>query len=372
MLKDAAWPKIMQDMSISLLNKKVVAQEPYIKVHIQELAKIPFIPGNRIYPPKLVDAGLGTESCNSDCKLCSGINTPKIENEVTVDNYEEIYKKILDYVVTEKETTYWVENIHFSHRNSDPMMDPAFPLIADYIKKRERLERLSREITVITNGIKLRNQKIREVIVEHIDVLSISINGTNEKQYRNNHRVNEFENILANIEKIKKMSAAREKPLHIDVTHVIFPESLEDMDKFLNLLDYKGVRKIFFRQNFFELDLLRLKEDKNLIHEYQEKYQKENRSLQIILKEKGDKYNNIDNLCVSGVLRPAMMNGKLYPCIHAGESTSFGNLFHNTMQEIFEAKFSNGKDSFSLECAGSCPSGNSFYNKVARVIWDEL
>lgn len=353
---------------------------------------IPFDVGDDIYPPVMFDIREGSEHCNLTCPKCPGEGERPIERLITEDNYREVYDNFLNYVVTDPSgQDHYVRDIHFSHNYSDPLLSPILPALLKYLKveyqnKKAQVEKLFREITIITNGLLLRDPEIAKMIAEYADILTVSINATNPDEYLQHHGRNFYENVLTGIQQVYSFSldlqqqGLRLNPLQIEVSHVLFANSLSDLSGHLFRLASIGVHKIMFRQDFYEKYDDRLRNDKKIIAQHKELIErKTENSPQILIhsKEKEEKYANINNICAAFNRRVAMdERANLFHCMHLKNPFGFGNLFQDSLQNIWENLFHDrGVKVFYWPCEVgknlSCPSGNSFINKLSEITLTE-
>jgi MoaA/NifB/PqqE/SkfB family radical SAM enzyme len=181
-----------------------------------------------------------TTICNSRCCFC-GYSKIKRETEL-MSNY--LFEKIID----EYAELCGGGAIGFSPLMSDPLMDP---LIMERIRTIQK-SNYNFWPHMFTNAIGFSNfsDSDMEVFLHGLKFINISMGGPDRERYLKMYNVDKFDQVVNNIERIKKMQAKLNSDIQIAIHfRVINPESTFQSDLYKKFIDYgficKDVTNIF-------------------------------------------------------------------------------------------------------------------------------
>jgi len=253
-------------------------------------------PKNRIVDeyPLNIDIAL-TNFCNLKCPMCYTVSDEYNDKYTKCVMDEELYKKIIDEIANK------VPAIRFVSYG-EQTLHPQFSKFMKYAK-----EKGVKEISLVTNGSRLKEDFIEEIILAGLDWLVISIDGMNET-YEAIRKPMKFENIVNSVKNIKKIKEKykTEKPvLQIQTIWSAIENNYEEYYEFFK----KYADSIHFNPTF----------------DY----------------AKADKMVYEENCCCPQLYQrmDIGVDGKVYPCCAYGpDSEAIGDIREKSIYDIWHGK----------------------------------
>ena len=200
--------------------------------------------------------------CNLSCKWCIGsyvtrdINKDKLlETKLNqVSNMKKIIEGILNYkkegkdYISEKTSSFKVENVSFSGITGEPMISK--DAISYAIKE---LKKSGIRVGMFTNGVLITPDIQKEIL--KMDYVLISIDAGNAKTYTrlkcNGKENGTFEKVLNNIESLSKQKEKNNSQLDINIGYIINQYNYEQVYELAKILKKIGKidRKTFYREH---------------------------------------------------------------------------------------------------------------------------
>jgi len=122
----------------------------------------------------------------------------------------------------------------------ESFLNPDILAMVTYAKKHGSFTKLD------TNGILVGSKFANDIIKSGLDLISFSIDAADKKTYKNIRRSNKFELVISNLKSLVKMRNKKNSPLKIHVAMVVQKDNLEQLIKFINLIDRIGIDRINF------------------------------------------------------------------------------------------------------------------------------
>ncbi len=295
-----------------------------------------------------------TYECNLRCPYCY-INHDRSKNEMTTQEWFNIIEQVPFYSF--------------------------ISLVAGEVMIRkdffEILEKASKQtfgkISIITNGLLLNKENIKRIIDNHILLLSVSVDGFEQRHDELRNHKGLWNNIINNLETLKELKTEHKakRPL-LDIKSVVLENNLDDLPKIykeagrLNAefysLSFK--RNNFLRQNseqsetfseeFYKTEYpLTMYFDKEHFIEVYKELESISKTVNTKLrwapkfKSTGDlnrilKYFSLGNKPVNEIYKPCMLpfsnifitpEGDIYPCL----SYELGNVRNKNIQEVLNS-----------------------------------
>ena len=161
--------------------------------------------------------------CNLRCTFCDKL--PLLQKNQLGNLSFDTFKKVMDQFSEEPEKRLW--GLKLSYRG-EPLSNKEVPKMVKYAKERGVLD-----IYFNTNGMLLTEDISRELILAHLDRISISIDGTNVEEYEKVRVGAKLDTVLANIQTLRKLREEYHVSYpKIRIQTVRLPEL--DLDKYVN------------------------------------------------------------------------------------------------------------------------------------------
>ena len=133
--------------------------------------------------------------CNLRCTFCDKL--PLLQKNQLGNLSFETFKKILDQFSTEPDKRLW--GLKLSYRG-EPLVNKYVPEMVKYAKERGVLD-----IYFNTNGMLLTEEISRDLILAHLDRISVSIDGTNKEEYEAVRIGAKLDIVLNNIQILRRL-----------------------------------------------------------------------------------------------------------------------------------------------------------------------
>lgn len=133
--------------------------------------------------------------CNLRCTFCDKL--PLLQKNQLGNLSFDTFKKIMDQFSPESGKRLW--GLKLSYRG-EPLINKDVPQMVKYAKERGVLD-----IYFNTNGMLLTEEMSRELILAHLDRISISIDGTNAEEYESVRIGAKLDTVLKNIQTLKRL-----------------------------------------------------------------------------------------------------------------------------------------------------------------------
>lgn len=133
--------------------------------------------------------------CNLRCTFCDKL--PLLQKNQLGNMELDVFKKIIDQFSAEPDKKLW--GLKLSYRG-EPLLNKDVPKMVKYAKERGVLD-----IYFNTNGMLLTKEISRELILAHLDRISISIDGTNSEEYEAVRIGAKLSTVLNNIQILKNL-----------------------------------------------------------------------------------------------------------------------------------------------------------------------
>lgn len=176
-----------------------------------------------------------TEGCNIKCKMCNLSQMPQ-------EQYLDLIKKKMDtkkiYEKLVKEVFPYIRSISFAV-GGEPTIHPDLPKMIQLAKESGVSVRLT------TNGLKLRQDDMAEMCVNHVDQLTISIDGATKKTYETIRKGSKWERVIAGIQKVTALR--RQNPnsrLRLTINYTLMQCNIEEFPDMIRLAHELGVSKV--------------------------------------------------------------------------------------------------------------------------------
>jgi len=323
-----------------------------------------------IVPPPIIDIHPISGKCNLDCRWCIG----KADRETKVSLPELLSKGqvifALGKILDPKWRTLWPNEFHICGNDSEPLLSDAVLPAIQFLKQRGRI------VELITNGFFLHDNDEFIKCVARIEKLSISLDVTNNKDYRtfkckeDSSVDNGYDRILNVIRSIHACKVKNKTNLEISVTFVATPKTYDKQEwkSCFEQLRGEGVVKIRVRE-----DLLKTYgKTENLKKEIGEIGKElNNKEFNVHYKSPEKPLTDSDfSYCRGPRLWPTLAaDGNLYPCAHTANSDyqPFANLMSaNSLVELYQDLFWSSNNNFrrvdEIGCRRHCPSVLGRYN----------
>ena len=161
-----------------------------------------------------------TNACNLDCSFCPR----KLSGRKIGFMSEPLYKKIIDEVAGEKKL-----QVLWLMKDGESLLHPEICEMVSYAAKKKAAKR----IEIYTNGTLLDEEMGRGLIKAHLNVLTVSIDAVDRKEFEKLKGVDAYEEVVRNtkrfIELKKKMGS--KKPM-VAVKMVEMKENASGIDRF--------------------------------------------------------------------------------------------------------------------------------------------
>ncbi|XPV68880.1 MAG: radical SAM protein [Halarcobacter sp.] len=240
---------------------------------------------------------------------------------------------------------------------------------------------LGLDVAMSTNGALLKEDDIKK-LVETLTWIRFSFNATNKESYAKIHKTKEsdFDLVLSNIEKMSNWKRKLNKNITIGVQLILIPENCEEIESLVKRLKSIGVDyfvvKHFYSHEKNEFKLEKTFPDKkvmNNLFELSVKYNSDKfnmivRSPEILLEDR--KYNKCYGLPYILYIRE---DGNLFSCFAYQHDEKFvlGNIFENSLQDIWESK----KKKDAIDYINNCIDKNNCqpscrHHQINNYLWD--
>lgn len=171
-----------------------------------------------------------TNMCNLACATC--IRHSWSEPEAHLEF--RLFEKILDAV----ERMDSPPTLFFGGFG-EPLFHPEISRMVKEAKKK------GCRVELITNGVLLKEEKLRALFNAGLDFLWVSIDGATPETYADVRLGNELPNILDNLQSLRLMSYRfSSKPPHLGISFVLMKRNLHDFPKVVELSQRLGARRI--------------------------------------------------------------------------------------------------------------------------------
>lgn len=252
---------VVENMYISEIYQKLkfaIYEPDYAFYSVK--SKILNLFGRKIKPPKKI-VFLLVVRCNLSCSMCAlGENLNKrtlspslLDEEILLDDI----KSIVDFARSVN-SSIWLTG-------GEPLLHTQWSKIAEYIKKKKLRCYLQ------TNGILL--EKYKNEIIEYIDFLNVSVDGTPTTHDVVRGRKDAFNRILSGLELIdeEKKKKSRKKP-YINICYTVTPENYTSVDELIKILQESKIDIAGF--NFQHLEFV----NSALLEKYKKRFEKEGKN----------------------------------------------------------------------------------------------
>ena len=239
-----------------------------------------------------------TNICNLNCSFCS--NNKRLKEEMSLDNFEKILKKITPYT-----------KMIYLHVKGEPLLHSKLEDILELTKK------YNFKVKITTNGTLLKEKY--DILKEFTNIKQINISLQSE-----NHDKNYFYNVFDIATKLSKK---------IPIVYRIWLLNEYTLNKLSTMI----VDKII---DYYKLDNNIQKEllnNKNIMIQKNIFLDKDNKFIwPENIKKSSDKFGK----CLGTRSHIAILvNGDVVPCcLDSNGIITFGNIFHNNLEEILENK----------------------------------
>jgi len=164
--------------------------------------------------PAFVDIEL-TNHCNLNCKMCPRFLAERKQGFMQPSIFVKVTKECKKYD-TPIRLIGWGE----------PLLHP----VINHIIKDVKQNLIPLHIT--TNGLLLKDRKVKTIVDSKVDSIIISLQGTNAKQYQRMRRQDRYNEIKRNIQYLVRARGENEKPF-IQVTTTTTTETEEEKKQFI-------------------------------------------------------------------------------------------------------------------------------------------
>lgn len=277
-----------------------------------------------------------TTKCNINCAMCTRAEMLKKGKLDVGEMKPEIINKVIEEMKKFVDHGYEVTFVPMGL--GEPLLYSDFKNIIKRIKKASRKIR----VVLVTNGVCLTKEIIKDLIELKIDEISISLNVNNKADYKKYMKADNYSKIKENIENLIK---ARNK------------SGFKLPNIYVQYLDYKN------NENKFNKDI----KDWTKIMKYGDKCY-----VHPIVNQAGFKKDLLSDLnkedfpCTSPLSRVAIrINGDVYPCdaCFYGGNQKVEELFLGNIEKISLWKIFNNKNSKNFQIVENMKNGD--YSKLS-------
>jgi len=242
-------------------------------------------------------------------------------------------------------------------------------------------KKLGLDVAMSTNGALLKDKDF-EILAKSLTWIRFSFNATDEESYANIHQTNknDFQLVLSNIKKLVDEKRKLNSKITIGVQLVLMPDNHKNIEKFIEILKDIGVDYFVIKQfydhdkNTFSID--KNFPDENILSSLLELSIKHNtpkfnfivRSPEILIEDR--EYTTCYGLPYILYIRE---DGNLFSCFtnQHDDSTIMGNIFENSLQDIWVSQQKNEAINYINNCIdkNSCqPSCR--HHQINKYLWD--
>lgn len=168
-----------------------------------------------------------TYRCNLNCPYCY-IGDERKKNELTKEEWFKVINQIPFYSIV-------------TLVGGEPLLRKDFPEILNYLSKK-----ILNKTHVVSNGILINDEIIKEFIRSKLMLLSVSLDGYGHVHDKNRGKEGIFDKIINNLENLNKESR---RPM-IDIKTIVLEDNMDSLPKL-----YKLCQDMNF--NFFSISFLR-------------------------------------------------------------------------------------------------------------------
>ena len=167
-----------------------------------------------------------TSFCNLQCKMC--FRSAWFDEEIGEMNGDLFNKLIHEIKAIDSIKTIFFGGIAepFAHK--------------DLLSMIKRAKETGKKVELITNGLLLNEDIIRELIDLNLDMLWVSVDGCDMESYRNIRIGGNFEKLLKNLRLIKKFKMDLDAKTKLGLTFVAMKSNIEELPKIMALAHYVG------------------------------------------------------------------------------------------------------------------------------------
>ncbi len=137
--------------------------------------------------------------CNGSCIMCPYPYTVHLEKKALMENIT--FSKIVEECTREDHLQAFIPMAQ-----TEPLLDPK---LAARIREFKSKSTDHQRVELVTNGTLLTEHKLQELVDSGLDIISISVNATNERTYLNIMKGLSWEKVMANLEAISKRDLSR-------------------------------------------------------------------------------------------------------------------------------------------------------------------
>lgn len=269
-----------------------------------------------------------TNLCNLECKFC---NRKKIKYSFGSINYND-YEKIFNQIKN---------NLYFCalHYMGEPLLNKDIIKIIKYTHENKVATQIS------TNLHHLNDEMIEQLINSGLDILTISLDGTNQKSYSKYRKKGNYDLVINNIKKlVKTKRILKSKTPFIEIQFIVFKHNENEIDKIKKISKDIGVDSLIIKPGRIpDSDWLPSKDYRIKKREWKKQCWWLWRTTTI------------------------SWNGKVMPCCKINPNKSFGDLKKNNFENIWNNKqFRNSRMSFKSneECKTPCSKCKTPYLSI--------
>lgn len=168
-----------------------------------------------------------TYRCNLNCPYCY-IGEERKKNELTKEKWFKVIDQLPFYSIV-------------TLVGGEPLIRQDFPEILNYLSKR-----IMGKTHVVSNGILITDEIIKEFVRSRLMLLSVSLDGYAEVHDKNRGKDGIFEKIISNLE---RLNSVNKRPM-VDIKTIVLKDNLESLPKL-----YKLCSDMNF--DFFSISFLR-------------------------------------------------------------------------------------------------------------------
>ena len=163
--------------------------------------------------------------CNLRCKMCPINKLKRNKGQLTFKNFKYVFDQI---------------NPPYLNLTGigEPLINKDIFKIIKYAKGKKSFVKIDSNATLIDKEV------AKKLIDSKLDILSISIDGTNKKTYEAIRRGANFENVIKNLKNIIKLKKSLMSNLEVHLFMVLQKENIEELPAFIRLGEKLGVDSI--------------------------------------------------------------------------------------------------------------------------------
>ncbi len=185
--------------------------------------------------------------CNLKCKMCPLNNGLKRKQGfLKFENFKYVFDQINPAYLN-------LTGI------GEPFLNPDIFKIIEYAKEKNTIVKFD------TNATLLNKENIKKILETKIDMLSISIDGTDKKSYEKIRVGGKFDVVRRNVKNLVKERDRKNASTEVHMFFVLQEKNIQDLPKFIKLADELGVDYI---AGSFVVNLGENKNEKNKIFSY--------------------------------------------------------------------------------------------------------